>query len=120
MGALPWAAVDALYRRAAVCAIASVYEGFGLPAVEAMIRGCPIVVADGSALTEVVGNAGIVVPPNDADVFADAIALLLDDRTRRDDLARRGVERGQRFTWQRTAVEHVALYRDILDAVGRS
>lgn len=114
LGALPWAAVDALYRRAAVCAIASVYEGFGLPAVEAMIRSCPVVVADGSALTEVVGNAGIVVPPDDADALADGIGLLLEDRSRRDELARRATARGRRFTWQRTAEEHAVLYRDVL------
>jgi glycosyltransferase involved in cell wall biosynthesis len=113
MGALPWAAVDALYRRASVCAIASVYEGFGLPAVEAMIRGCPVVVADGSALSEVVGNAGLIVPPNDRRAMADAIASVLEDPPHRSDLARRAIERGRRFTWEHTAHGHLDVYREI-------
>ncbi len=112
-GPLPWAAVDALYRRAAVCAIASVYEGFGLPAVEAMIRGCTVVVADGSALTEVVGAAGIVVPPDDRAALAESIARLVCDDAVRRDLSRRGLERGQRFTWAHTARGHVEAYRDL-------
>ncbi len=111
LGALPWVLVDALYRRARVCAIASVYEGFGLPAVEAMNRACPVVVAGGSALEEVVGNAGIVAPPDDPGALADAIGGLLANDAQRAELAERGLKRGRLFTWDLCVARHADIYR---------
>ncbi len=109
-GALPWPAIDALYRRAVVCAIPSVYEGFGLPAVEAMHRGCPVVVASGSATAEVVGNAGLVAPADDTDALAECIARVVDDAELRADLVAAGRLRAQRWTWARCGAEHAAIF----------
>jgi glycosyltransferase involved in cell wall biosynthesis len=116
LGPLPWILVDALYRRAKVCAIASVYEGFGLPAVEAMNRGCAVVVAGGSALEEVVGDAGIVAPPDDPETLAAAIGGLLGDVARRGEYTRRGYERAQLFTWDRCVQRHTEIYRRVMAA----
>ena len=115
LGALPWVLVDALYRRARVCAIASVYEGFGLPAVEAMNRSCPVVVAGGSALAEVVGDAGIVAPPDNPEALAAAIGGLLADDARRAEYARRGLERAALFTWDLCVARHADVYRRALE-----
>ncbi len=113
LGPLPWVLVDALYRRARVCAIASVYEGFGLPAVEAMNRGCPVVVAGGSALAEVVGDAGIVAPPDDAGAMADAIGGLLADEEARTRYRKLGDERARLFTWDLCVARHADIYRRV-------
>lgn len=113
-GALPWAAIDTLYRRAVACAIPSVYEGFGLPAVEAMHRACPVVVADGSATAEVVGHAGLVVPADDTDALAGALARILGDSELRADLAAAGQLRAARWTWARCGAEHATIFRRVV------
>jgi glycosyltransferase involved in cell wall biosynthesis len=113
LGRLPWSQVDALYRRAQLCCITSVYEGFGLPAAEAMARACPVVVTRGNALAEVVGGAGILVAPDDPADTATAIANVLDDAALRSDLARRGRERVATMGWDVTAREHAQIYREL-------
>ncbi len=106
------------YAEAEVAVVPSLYEGFGLPAVEAMACGVPVVATTGGALPEVVGAdgvAGLLVPPADAGALAQAIGTVLDD----PELARRlGVQGRQRvldrFTWRRCAEATVAHYRDVL------
>lgn len=110
LGPLPWATVDALYRRAAVTCVASAYEGFGLPALEALARGCPLVVADAGALVELAGDAAIAVPAGDVGALGDAITRVLDDGALRADLAARGPARAAGFTWERSAQGHAAAY----------
>jgi glycosyltransferase involved in cell wall biosynthesis len=111
MGPQPWAVVDALYRRASVCCVASRYEGFGLPALEALARGAPLVAADGSALSEVVGDAGLLFPPGDVVALTDAIERTLDDDALRADLSERGPRRTSTRTWEASAAAHVAAFR---------
>ena len=109
--------VDALalvehLARAEVGVVPSLYEGFSLPAVEAMACGLPLVTTSGGALPEVVGDAAVVVPPADAGALAAAIDSLLNDAARRDELATRGRRRAvERYSWTITAAAMVERYR---------
>lgn len=116
LGALPWGTLDALYRRAAVCCLPSTYEGFGLPAVEALARGCPLVASDATALPEVVGDAGLLVPPGDAAALADALERVLDDEELRARLQEAGPRRAAAFSWAASARAHVAAYAKAVQA----
>lgn len=99
------AELGALYDAASVFCYPSSYEGFGLPVVEAMRAGVPVVVTDAAALTEVAGGAAEVVPlgPGLAQRLTTTLAALAADPARRDALAQRGRARAQDFSWQRTA-----------------
>ena len=114
MGALPWPYIDALYRKALLCAIPSVYEGFGLPAVEAMNRGCPVVAARGSAVEEVLGSVGRTVKPDDADDLADAVRSLISDDAARSIASAAGIKRAVNFTWSACIAHHVEIYRALV------
>lgn len=114
-GRQPWVVVDALIRRAAACCIASRYEGFGLPALEALARGAPLAVADGSALEEVVADGALLFPAGDVDACRDALARLLEDRALCADLAVRGRARAAELDWQRSARSHVVAYRQAME-----
>ena len=102
--------LDALYRRAELFALPSRYEGFGLPVLEAMARGCPVIASDATALPEVVGDAGRLVPPGDVPGWTAAIDDLLGDAGLRADLAARGLRRAAEFSWAATASAHVEAY----------
>jgi glycosyltransferase involved in cell wall biosynthesis len=110
IGAQPWSVLDALYRRADVFCLASLYEGFGLPVVEAMARGVPTVATTGSALEEVVQGAGALFTPGDADGCAEQIARALDDQALRIRMTRAGVARAADLNWRRTADGHLRAY----------
>jgi len=103
------------YARAAMAVVPSVYEGFGLPAGEAMACGVPVISTTGGALPEVVGDAGILVPPADHILLAGAIKDLLDSPERADQLGRAGYKRVQdNFTWKRAAEKTVEAYREVI------
>lgn len=110
-GRISAADVAGLYRLASVVAVPSRYEGFGLPAVEAMAYGSPVVAAAATALPEVVGDAGVVVDPDDADAWAEAISELIEDGSMRDRLAAAGRTRAARYTWSANATALAGLYR---------
>ncbi len=104
-----------LYAQASMAVVPSIYEGFGLPAGEAMACGVPLISTDGGALPEVVGDAGIIVPTRDSDALADAIELLCGAAQLRQDLAIKGRARIQKlFSWQVAAGNMVELYEDVL------
>jgi glycosyltransferase involved in cell wall biosynthesis len=101
------------YASASVAVVPSIYEGFGLPAVEAMACGVPLVSTDGGALAEVVADAGLVVPTGDSEALAAAIRQLFEDDQLRDDYASRGLSRAeQHFCWNRCAERMEAYYRE--------
>jgi len=103
------------YARATVCVTPSLYEGFGLPAAEAMSCGATVVVTDGGALPEVVGEAGVVVPKGDSAAMAAAIGALLDDPARRSDLGAAARRRARKtFSWDRAAQAYEAVLRDAI------
>src|SRR5262249_9169091 len=110
-----------LYAEATISIAPSVYEGFGFPPGEAMACGVPVIVTDGCALPEVVGDAGIVVPKQNSPALADAIAALLDDPARRAALGAAGLKRiHEKFLWSRTAQNVTQVYLKAIDANRRS
>nr|WP_042187011.1 glycosyltransferase family 4 protein [Kibdelosporangium sp. MJ126-NF4]CEL17745.1 putative glycosyl transferase [Kibdelosporangium sp. MJ126-NF4]CTQ91031.1 putative glycosyl transferase [Kibdelosporangium sp. MJ126-NF4] len=103
-----------LVASAEIVCVPSLFEGFSLPAVEAMACGVPVVATTGGALPEVVGGAGVLVPPGDSAALARALLDLLDDPGRRAALGQRGIARSCRLSWRRTAEETVDCYRELL------
>ena len=103
-----------IYSHAAMFVYPSLLEGFGLPPLEAMQCGVPVITSNTSSLPEVVGDAGIMVPPTDMDALCQAMATLFQDRALRDRLALRSRERAATFSWARCAAETVDAYRAAL------
>ncbi len=102
------------YRAADLFVYPSLYEGFGLPPLEAMACGTPVVTSNASSLPEVVGDAALMVNPDDERSLAEAIIRALTDRTLRQDMIARGITQAKKFSWERTARETTALYREVL------
>jgi glycosyltransferase involved in cell wall biosynthesis len=102
------------YRAAEALVYPSLYEGFGLPPLEAMACGTPVVTSNASSLPEVVGDAGLTVDPQDDAGLADALARVLTDPRVRAELSTRGVAQAARFSWARHAQETVAVYRSVI------
>ncbi len=99
-----------LYSAATVFAYPSLYEGFGLPVIEAMACGCPVVTSRVSSLPEVAGDAGLLVEPTDVGDIATAVGTVLDDRELRQKLRTAGLERAAQFSWDKAARETVRVY----------
>jgi glycosyltransferase involved in cell wall biosynthesis len=104
------------YRAADIFVYPSIYEGFGLPIVEAMACGTPVVTTTGGSLPEVAGDAALIVDPYDVDAIARAIAQLIDDPSLRRDLVARGRSRAAEYTWRSAADRLVAVYERVLGA----
>jgi glycosyltransferase involved in cell wall biosynthesis len=109
------------YRGALAVVFPSLYEGFGLPAVEAMACGTPVLTSNVCSLPEIVGDAGILVDPQDIEAIADGIRRLVEDASLIDDLRQRGLERARQFTWEKTAAKTSAtLISALADSKSRS
>jgi glycosyltransferase involved in cell wall biosynthesis len=96
-----------LYRRAACLVFPSLYEGFGLPVLEAMACGCPVAASNAGAIPEIAGDAAVLFDPTDVDAMAEA---MLDADRRRDELRARGIGRAAAYTWDETARRHEEVY----------
>lgn len=105
------------YAAATVFVFPSLYEGFGMPPLEAMACGTPVITSNSSSLPEVVGDAGITIPPHDPAGFAEALDRVLRDPELRQELRERGLVQATRFSWRTTAERTLAAYRDV--AAGR-
>ena len=99
-----------LYRHAIAFVFPSHFEGFGIPPLEAMACGTPVIASAGGALPEVVGDAALMIQPGDRQQLADAMTRVLTNEKLRADLRRRGMERAPQFTWRRAAEQLLALY----------
>ena len=105
------------YCAARIAVVPSLYEGFGLPAAEAMACGTPVIATTGGALPEVVGDAGILVPPANADALADAIGQLLNDQKAQQQMSEAGKKRvREQFNWEQAARKTLDVYREVLTA----
>ncbi len=111
LGHVDHESLAALYGGAVAMVYPSIYEGFGLPALEAMACGCPVIAASAGALPEVVGDAGILVDPRSPAEFAEAMESVMADNGLREELVRRGRSRVGRFSWRRTAERMVEVYK---------
>jgi glycosyltransferase involved in cell wall biosynthesis len=109
LGFTPDSDLPALYRQAAVLAFPSLYEGFGLPPLEAMACGTPVVASTSSSVPEAVGDAGLLVDPLDVDALADALRTTLTDTDLRARLRAQGLTRAAEVSWSRTASEWLSL-----------
>ena len=114
-GYVPDADLPALYNAAAVFCFPSLYEGFGLPVLEAMACGTPVVCSAASSLPEVAGDAALLVPPNDIAALANALGRVMAEPALAGDLRARGLRRAATFSWDRTAEMTLAVYRRVLD-----
>lgn len=104
------------YHAATVLAFPSHYEGFGLPPLEAMACGTPVVTSQSSSLPEVVGDAALLVDPNDVRAITDALLRVLGDQSLQSALRTKGIARAARFTWDRASRETHAIYERVLHA----
>lgn len=103
-----------LYNLASLFVFPSFYEGFGLPPLEAMASGCPVVVSNAAALPGVCGDAAIYVDPNDTESIAAGMQRALSDETFRRDLIERGLRRAKNFTWEKTARETLEVFDEVM------
>ncbi len=118
LGYLPKDDLAALMAGCAAFIMPSLYEGFGLPVLEAMTCGVPVVTSIGGALEEVAGEAAILVDPQDTDEIAAGIEKVLDDTALREVLVKKGVARAAQFSWERTARETLSVYEQAIASKG--
>jgi glycosyltransferase involved in cell wall biosynthesis len=102
-----------LYSMAEVFAFPSFFEGFGIPPLEAMACGTPVITSNTSSLPEVVGDAALQVDPHDIDSLAGAISRLLEDEHLREELRQRGYQQAKNSTWMRSAHKLLSLYKKL-------
>jgi glycosyltransferase involved in cell wall biosynthesis len=114
---VPFADLPALYNGAAVLTMPSFYEGFGFPPLEAMACGIPTVSSNRSSLPEVVGEAGLLIDPDDPSSLADALYLALTDSILRDRLRHAGIAQAGLFRWSETARVTLSVYRQLLEGL---
>lgn len=111
LGEVPHSDLPKLYREARIFVYPSLYEGFGLPPLEAMASGTPVICSNAASLPEVVGDSALLFNPENPGQLAEQISGLWGDETRRKEFARKGIERAKRFSWKTCAREIAEVYR---------
>lgn len=104
----------ACYRGALALTLASYHETFGMPMLEAMASGTPVVASEASCLPEIAGDAALYAPPNDADAWAAALRRIVEDEGLRRLLRLKGLARAKQFTWERSLLRHLAVFRSVV------
>ena len=115
-GYAPFEDLPAIYNLGEFFVFPSLYEGFGLPVVEAMASGLPVITSNTSSLGEIAADAAATIDPTNTDALADAIAHVATDHALRRDLSERGLRRAQDFSWTQTAKEMLAVYHRVTEA----
>ena len=105
-----------LYRKALLFVFPSFYEGFGLPPLEAMACGCPVVVSNVASLPEVCGDAAYYVNPYNIESIAEGMYKVLTDESLRRSLIQKGLERAKLFSWEKSAKEHLEVFKEVLNS----
>jgi glycosyltransferase involved in cell wall biosynthesis len=103
-----------LYNGASVYAFPSIYEGFGLPPLEAMSCGTPVVASNTSSIPEVVGDAGVLLSPHDSNGWTKALVEILKNPTKREKLGQMALVRAKQFSWKKTAEKTAQVYEEVL------
>jgi glycosyltransferase involved in cell wall biosynthesis len=112
-GRLPIEDIVRLYSHADLFVFPSLYEGFGMPVIEAMACGAPVVTSDRTALPEVAGDAALLVNPESDEELAETMVRILRDASLRESLRAKGFERARQFTWERAARQTLAVYKEL-------
>ncbi len=110
LGEVPEGDLPYFYKLAKVFTFPSLYEGFGLPIVEAMAVGCPVISSNATCLPEITGGAAILVDPNDISGWKESMSQVLESNKLANDLIEKGKKRAQQFSWQNSARQHLELY----------
>jgi glycosyltransferase involved in cell wall biosynthesis len=113
LGYLPEETLAVMYRLAGVFVFPSLYEGFGLPPLEAMASGTPVVTSNVSSMPEVAGDAAVLVDPYEPQAIADGITKVLTDETLRADLRRKGLARAKQFSWEQSVRRIHDIYLEV-------
>ena len=113
MGYVSDSEVLSLYAKADVFVYPSLYEGFGLPVLEAMACGCPVITSNVSSLPEVVGDAALLVDPYNVEALAQAMLTVLEDDELKKEMSKRGITQAQKFSWDKAAAEFLAVCTDV-------
>ncbi|MBN2323976.1 MAG: glycosyltransferase family 4 protein [Spirochaetes bacterium] len=108
--------LDELFRMADLLIYPSLYEGFGIPVIEAMNAGLPVITSNSSALPEVAGGAALLTAPEDTEDMSRKMERLLSDESLKKELIKKGKDRCSSFTWEKTAREYLALYREAVSS----
>lgn len=111
--------IPLLYNGALVLAFPSLYEGFGLPPLEAMACGTPVISSNTSSMPEVVGEAGLLLSPADEESWTTALIEIVNDPKRRAEMSKKGLEQAKKFSWQKCARETVAVYEKVAGHAGQ-
>jgi glycosyltransferase involved in cell wall biosynthesis len=113
-GYVPQEDLPLVYNLASLFVYPTVYEGFGLPALEAMACGVPVITSQIASLPEIVGDAGLLIPVDDVAALHSAMSLVLEDNQLREKLIRDGLKRSKKFSWERTAQLTQQVYENVL------
>jgi glycosyltransferase involved in cell wall biosynthesis len=119
-GYIPQADLPIVYNLASLFVYPTLYEGFGLPALEAMACGTPVVTSNVASLPEIIGEAGVLIPPGDQQALSQALQDVLSDPGLQTHLAIKGPQQASQFTWERTARQTLQVYRQVLANSGKA